>query len=984
MGNILGKPFEPWVKEQIDVRQEALGKLSNISLNNLKYYTSKTAWVRLASSINVTSDTGGIYNELINIGIPQDLILGSNLAKNFIIQGGPRSYDSPDLNQGLNKGNIFSGAYGWGGIQERGYVPMPSITRIETQPLNNGALTKTTIDLTCFNKTQFSLIDALYLRPGYTILLEFGWSLYLDRDGNLNSFDNFHSTPLNYLFSEKDQYKIYNAIKEERKVHYGNYEAVFGMVTNFNWQFNRDGSYNCQIHVSGMGDVIESLKMNISIPLKENLAIEKEETQDTESSSPLIANAYKTSLNKILYHLYQTYPSISSIKCNSLKVKKMPFLDPTQGFKTEDVIINNALFSLPGVVSDSGQNQSPQVYITFGGLLAIIQANFLLYNNKTPGNKIPITYFDVDFKDIKKDENFMFTFPGHFSANPKVCLIPYQNSVNLGKIIQASPERSKYEVLGQEVQISQNITLPNYELNEKLNEFSYWGVGGAQYLGRLTSIFVNMNHIASVLNDTPKNEDGSISLLKFLQTIIQDITTSLGGVNQIQIQSTIDGRIEFVENKPQRFNIEDNSVEYSKLNIYGVKDNMGSFVKDINLSGEISNEFFSLIAIGAQANGNQPSADATSFSSYNRGLIDRIVPQKNFSEYESQEKEISNPINTIKEHFKTNINSGPQGLFSQMYGALNFSSENIEALISHNTQYVNLIEGELTKLKQISSPFFLPFNLNLEVEGISGISIYQKFFISEEILPPSYKKSKINLLVRGINHIISQSTWTTRIDTISTLSDVLSSIVKPDPLILNSGPYSILIPESNQILGKAKIPTSLISMPPAISPEDPNRREAMEKSFIGVFKDHGQTNGMCARWVYNLAYNYIKALRGDNKIAGPQLAAEGNARDNVKFFSNLMALGYTRTQVGTNITKQQIISLMRTSVWGYGDIVVYYCNDGDLSSSHVRYGHTQIYVGSLNLSKWATSVKENYSQSFVYGGKPGEKWDFVVFRAPIK
>ena len=69
---------------------------------------------------------------------------------------------------------LFSGAYGWGDIGERGLVPMPGITGIQTKYYNNGALSEATINIRCYSKLQFAIIDTLYLRPGYTLLLEFG------------------------------------------------------------------------------------------------------------------------------------------------------------------------------------------------------------------------------------------------------------------------------------------------------------------------------------------------------------------------------------------------------------------------------------------------------------------------------------------------------------------------------------------------------------------------------------------------------------------------------------------------------------------------------------------------------------------------------------------------------------------------------------------------------------------------------------------
>ena len=54
----------------------------------------------------------------------------------------------------------------------------------------------------------------------------------------------------------------------------------------------------------------------------------------------------------------------------------------------------------------------------------------------------------------------------------------------------------------------------------------------------------------------------------------------------------------------------------------------GSIVRNISIDASISSNFSTMISIGAQANGNQSSGNATSFSNYNSGLIDRMIPTK--------------------------------------------------------------------------------------------------------------------------------------------------------------------------------------------------------------------------------------------------------------------------------------------------------------------------------------------------------------------
>jgi hypothetical protein len=124
-----------------------------------------------------------------------------DLSKKFIIQGtvtkDPFSLKTNEegikesrLEGGLNEGAVlgdfndyFNGLYGWGSITEDGegfgYAPPPGITSVTVKYLNKGAVTESTINVKLYNKRQFQLFDILYLRPGFSLLLEFGWTQYL-------------------------------------------------------------------------------------------------------------------------------------------------------------------------------------------------------------------------------------------------------------------------------------------------------------------------------------------------------------------------------------------------------------------------------------------------------------------------------------------------------------------------------------------------------------------------------------------------------------------------------------------------------------------------------------------------------------------------------------------------------------------------------------------------------------------------------------
>ena len=76
--------------------------------------------------------------------------------------------------------------------------------------------------------------------------------------------------------------------------------------------------------------------------------------------------------------------------------------------------------------------------------------------------------------------------------------------------------------------------------------------------------------------------------------------------------------------------------------------------------------------------------------------------------------------------------------------------------------------------------FFIPFNLSLDMDGLSGMRNYERFSITEDILPYSYRSSDaenggvIDFIIKGISHNISNNQWKTKIE-----SQTISSIRKP-------------------------------------------------------------------------------------------------------------------------------------------------------------------------------------------------------------
>ena len=798
MGNILGQPFAPWVTKQINVRQQSLGYV-NYNNDDLLYQNGKTPWIRLASSVDIKSvlelpiedKSDGVLEKFGKFGIPQSYMQGSKAAESFILQGGAVGLDENGnlvTYQGLNVttppvNQFYNGAYGWGETDERGFVPLPGIMDASLIYYNNGALSKAVINMKCFSRNQLALMDALYMRPGYNLLLEFGWSQYLDNeDQTLKKFETFQSPALSTLLGGVSpgpaenplNFEIPFQIQAERKRTYGNYEGVFGQITNFNWSFNPDGSYSCQTTLTGMGGVIESLKINgANYTKKEKTQIKTAEDNIEKGDDNVIENEknqkflnailLKTQLDNKIDNYYQDFVGFLNAKVDDIinygyqdgVIRN--FADPSDNFKSKSLVVKKAMFGFDAVDTDNEDDLSPVAYMSFGFFISILQDNFLIYNEASK----PLFSFDMDFFNLEEDDNYILNLPGQFSANPFVCYTPYNNV--------PTDESIKFNVDIPETSIS--------DIFSSIKDKFIVDSGKSQYLGRLAYVYINFQYIKKCLAEAPRNStDNSLALLPFIKTVLSGICKARGGINNILIHEDINtNTIKFIEEVPQNWVSaippKSEADDFCKVNTYGVKNKVeGSIVRSLDMSGTISKEFASMISIGAQSNGNKINENATAFSKYNKGLIDRTFVEKNTSKEEADssktpiEKE-EETLGTIWNEKMQEVTEDSKGLFVNIMTEFKWISENVLALENANITFMKMLQGSLVNINSISPPFFLPFNLSLDIDGISGIKLYEKFTIDDSVLPPSYDADSVDLQIKAANHTVSAKDWITKIET---------------------------------------------------------------------------------------------------------------------------------------------------------------------------------------------------------------------------
>jgi hypothetical protein len=264
VSNAMGVPINQWIMNQLNERSKQI-KVSPRDTDNLIYQANKTAWIRMVSSVDIDSDVDlKYYNGLVD-GIKDK----ADLAKKFVLQGGSSIYNNQNGKISYQQRGGLSEAYNVAGsneILEYGYRPMPGITSVKvTTQGKMGSLRSADIQIKVWDKHQLDIIDALFFKLGYTMFLEWGHTNYYNsNNGKLEQSETFSINPFSEGLTKE---KIFNRISKNVIDSQGNYDAMLGMVTNFNFSYNQEGGFDCTIKLMALGILASGIKINNPKPL---------------------------------------------------------------------------------------------------------------------------------------------------------------------------------------------------------------------------------------------------------------------------------------------------------------------------------------------------------------------------------------------------------------------------------------------------------------------------------------------------------------------------------------------------------------------------------------------------------------------------------------------------------------------------------------------------------------------------------------------
>jgi len=769
--------FKRYVLKQILARQDLLKTEGKRPIEFQQYVSAKSPWVKMTSFVDYDKNY-----DLEDANYYSKAKYSDELAKKNILYGGTALSKVANNGSILNKqryGIIGSSNVGenaaYGSNQwkmennQYGLVPMPGIHKVQVDTVNAyGSLRQATITFYAWNLKQLEDLEILYMRPFYPILLEWGWSLYLDtydqQDLNKNNIHDIQNisksdvkikndfVTINPFDTRLDQEKIYELLEEKRKKYSGNYDGLLGFVKNFNRKLLANGGYECTVTLISLGEIIPSLKSNYATGTHakgEEKDTDREVDTRKKQSEPkkdhfetlltLLMSGEKSKSNDIQKIDKQILESKYKNKVD-LNIYEIGEPKNTKKDPTKMTFVNN-------------------YYIQLGYFLYIINYESNLYE-KNFKKHIEI---ELPFSDIKDNVGNGLCLAGKntISIDPLSCIIR-----NTFTEIFTSKDENKKKLGYSYDTFVKNAT--NSSVYKEINMFvKTYSVENNKmlYHGEIGNIYVSLNRIADNYKLEINNQT-VVSWDKIIRDILSFSSFALGSINDFDVYSENNKYIIF-----DKFYIEDPAEsklqKKAEINIIGTN----TTVRTHNIETRIFQSQAYMFAIAAQDRYNISSIETSTVAYLNKGLKSRILSERRTKdnlniENEQNERdkifgsELLEIENIVKEYFldgeiptdyATNImptiNSFLNSILLQVDGAANFKA-------------------------------IIPISLEITIDGLAGFVIGEIFRVNHDSLPTEYKNKNIGFIVTKISHAVENGDWITVIGTQVCLLDQSSLLGK--------------------------------------------------------------------------------------------------------------------------------------------------------------------------------------------------------------
>lgn len=709
--SVIHGPITGSVIAQIEARRTLLENKQNREDSDLLYLNSKTGWIRASSGVN----------ELVD---DKDEKGNSRLASENVLAGGT-------INKDILRGGIFNttnSSYDFS--DQYGYRPMAGITGFNVDVVGTyGSLRKATISFKANSKEQLDTLEKLYLRPGFSILVEWGHTLSLDNDGEVSTIVEH----IDEIFDLSSDTAVYERGEEIKNKSGHNYDYMFGRITNFIWSYNVDTTYDCSIDIVGYGEMVESIKAVLSPSTSTDKVTAEQNINNLKNQA--------TALHKFLNIIQNS---------GTNRIVQGPVED--KGLYTSEIkALEELIPDLYGRIVDSLSkvNRSVQVetvlgkvdsgelavikYIPMYLLLELINEIFTLKSDNT-GKLEPIFKFYIGNKEDLNKTPFL-TFKQHLCVDPTIAVLPKPG-------VPAS-----------------TTSLFSYKFAENINP-----PGSTD---DILNIYVSIGTIIEAFDQVISSPNPSEqTVYKALRTILTNLQDSLGNINNFDIHLEEGGKLAYIVDRKVTPN--DRDLKDSIFDLAG----LGAFTKNISIQSKLSNDISSVIAISAAASSNDAGEEILGLQKFNSGIADRYITKRQISKEVADNKKILERLQNAKNiqlllDFLDNANS-PKNSKNDIYYTLSLNKDEIRGVKSvHRLIMKEFVEYYVIKLSE-SPPGLIPVELSFTLDGISGLKIGNAFTIKDGILPSRYE-GEVGFIIKKLSHKVQNNQWETEVGALMTI-----------------------------------------------------------------------------------------------------------------------------------------------------------------------------------------------------------------------
>jgi hypothetical protein len=616
--SIFKSTFKPYVVRQINTRQNLLSEV-NRPVEFSRYVSSKSPWIRMTSLVDYKGS--------------------SDLAKKYVMLGGILYDFNTESKTAKMRAGVGGRGASYGGdvsTDQYGIRPMPGIVDLNTRSLGAyGSLTEATVKFYAWDVKQLEDLTVLFMRPGYHVLLEWGWSMYLDtnvsgedykKKSDPNSLrGNFTNYSIQTMpFSTIDCFNpnitqdfVYDQLEKLRHRYSGNYDGVLGAIKNYQYSLMPNGGYECSVTLISIGDVIDTIRLNDTLGLDPSEETKTPATgsinSDVKSDFEIVFDEYaKLNLNND-----RTKSDIISKIDANIKPKDAKYIDRyVYTYKIPGDIVQPII---PQGITKQGGKRS-YYYLQFAYILHILNSVKNIFGSKGQ------TLFEIE---IPSDPSNLDSISNGLcqasynvvSIDPSVCLIRNSNATLFtSKEAEAGGSLNVIDVKGFRPNIRRNepavgIIGPAAPPSDDIKEYLYPNTN----FGLIGNIYVNVLEVVSLYKEQAVSNNGYVYLGKFLSALLNKISYSLGSINDFD-KFVTNNKVVIIDKHYTEVGSESAYVNKFKVNILG----NNSIVRAHKIESKIFPSQASMIAIAAQDRQNISALQTSTYNYANEGLTDRL------------------------------------------------------------------------------------------------------------------------------------------------------------------------------------------------------------------------------------------------------------------------------------------------------------------------------------------------------------------------